>query len=66
MGFLLLSLVLGPGAFLVMGLVFGDGHWCLVVAGLVAAGFVAAGSGVGAWVWDQAYSPIPKTFSSFR
>ena len=57
MALFLLSLALGPGAFLIMG-------WCLV--GLVTAwfivdrfalaGFVAAWFGVGAWALDQASS----------
>ena len=34
---------------------------CLVVAGLVMAGFL-----IGAWVWYQAYPLIPNKFSSFR
>ena len=42
MAIFFLSFVLGPGDFLVMGLLFWAGCWCLVVAGLVAAG-----SGVG-------------------
>ena len=38
------SVILGPGAFLVNGLLFGEECWCVVVIGF----------GVGAWVWDQA------------
>ena len=58
---LFLSFILGLGAFLVMVLLFRDEHWCLVVTGLVVAG-----SGVGAWVWDQAYPLILNTSSSSR
>ena len=36
-------------------------HWCLVVDGLVAAGF-----GVRAWVWDQGYPLILDMSSSFN
>ena len=56
---LLLSLILGLGAFLVMGLLFWEVHWCLVAVELVAAE-----SGVGAWVWNQAY-PLILDMSSF-
>ena len=47
----LLSLALGPGPFLVMGL---DIWWGIFVLG---CGWV--------WVWDQAFPLIPNTFSSF-
>ena len=57
----LLSLVLGPGVFCLLGCYFREVHWCLVVAG-----FVADKSGVWAWLWGQAYPLIPNMFSSLR
>ena len=53
---LLLSLILGPGAFLTMGLVLG---WA-------GCRFVLTGFGVGAWTLDQVSLLTPNMFSSSR
>ena len=62
--FLLLSLTLGAGDFLPLGLVLG---WAVfagfVVHRLVAIGLVAAGSEVGFWTWDQVPLPVRAMFS---
>ena len=35
-----------------------------VAAGFAVVGFVAAGSGVEVWTWDQVSLPVPSMFSS--
>ena len=52
---LFFSVILGPGAFLVDGLLFWGGVLVMVVIGF----------GVKAWVWDQTCPPILGMSSSF-